>query len=444
MSNTQAGDGLTIKILWALGIGLVAGLVLNFLNSAAGESGAVQFLYKYLVDGAFTIGGKWFVNSLKMLVVPLVFVSLVCGVCSIGGNSRIGAISVKTLGFYLFTTAAAITLALLIALVVGPGEGMDKKVPVESTFEAKESPALVDVLINIVPSNVFESMTNGSMLQVIVFAILFGIGLSRVGEQAELVQKFFFQLDAVIMKVVMIIMMLAPYGVFCLIAKLFAQMDNFKTILNLGFYFFTVVVVLLLHGFLVYGGILRALTGLSPVNFMSKMRRVWLFAFSSASSNATIPITLNTVEKRLGVNNEVASFTVPLGATINMDGTAIMQGVATVFISQYYMIDIGMTGYLTVILTATLASIGTAGVPGVGLIMLTMVLAQVGLPVEGIALIIGIDRLLDMLRTAVNVTGDSAVSVIVAKSEGMLNLDVYNDPDAGEAEEKAEAERKAS
>lgn len=350
-------------------------------------------------------------------------------VCSIGGSSRIGAISVKTLGFYLCTTAIAISVAMLFALIVSPGKGMEQ-MESSTPFVPKESPELVDVLINLVPTNIVEAMASSSMLQVIVFAVLFGIALARVGEKAELIRSFFFQLDTVIMRVVLMIMVLAPYGVFCLIAKLFATMEEWSTIWKLGKYFFTVLSVLIIHAFVVYGGLLTFFTKLSPLMFFSKMRRVWLFAFSSASSNATIPITLNTVENRLGVNNEVASFTVPLGATINMDGTAIMQGVATVFIAQYYNIDIGMTGYLMVILTATLASIGTAGVPGVGLIMLTMVLTQVGLPAEGIALIIGIDRLLDMVRTAVNVTGDSAVSVIVAKSEGLLDEEIFNDPNA--------------
>ncbi|VUD63991.1 Proton/glutamate-aspartate symporter [Thalassocella blandensis] len=430
VTDMQIGESLTKKILIALGAGIALGFVFNLLSTYFADSSLVTFIWTYVIEGVLKIGGTWFVNGLKMLVVPLVFVSLVCGVCSIGGSSRIGAISVKTLGFYLFTTAAAITLAMLVALVVDPGKGMQDTVTVKTPFEAKESPELVQVLIDLVPTNIVSSMANGSMLQVIVFALLFGIGLSRAGEKADLVKTFFIQLDNVIMRVVLIVMVLAPYGVFCLVTNLFATMENLSEIIKLGKYFLTVVAVLILHGFFVYGGLLTLLTGLKPLVFFNKMRRVWLFAFSSASSNATIPVTLDTVENRLGVNNEVASFTVPLGATINMDGTAIMQGVATVFIAQYYAIDIGLSGYLMVILTATLASIGTAGVPGVGLIMLTMVLSQVGLPAEGIALIIGIDRLLDMLRTAVNVTGDSAASIIVAKSEGLLNEDVFNDPNA--------------
>lgn len=231
------------------------------------------------------------------------------------------------------------------------------------------------------------------------------------------------------MRLVMILMSLAPYGVFALMAKLFAEI-GFGTITSLLKYFLLVLFVLLLHALVTYPVILKALTRLNPIMFMRKMRDAQIFGFSTASSNATIPVTLEAVTNRLGVHKSVGSFTVPLGATINMDGTAIMQGVATVFIAQVYGVDLSLADYLMVVLTATLASIGTAGVPGVGLIMLAMVLNQVGLPVEGIGLIIGVDRLLDMTRTSVNVTGDAMVSCIVAKSEDEFDDEVFNDPDA--------------
>lgn len=413
-------QGLTKKILIGMGLGAGVGLLFFYLP----DVGLLKSIEEFLLGGLLDLGGAVFIASLKMLVIPLVFVSLVCGVCSIGGSSRIGLITLKTLLFYLSTTAIAITLALLIAAVIDPGKG-DFSVATEATFTPQESPGIWQVLKDLVPTNVFGAMAAGDkMLQIIVFAILFGIGLSRVKERAESVHTFFIQLDTVIMQMVLILMKLAPIGVFCLIATMFAK-SGFSNILQLGKYFFNVLFVLVVHAFLTYGTLLWLFTGLSPLTFFKKMERLWIFGFSTASSNATIPVTLETVEEKLGVRNEVASFTVPLGATINMDGTAIMQGVATVFIAQYYAIDIGMSGYLMVILTATLASIGTAGVPGVGLVMLTMVLAQVGLPVEGIALIIGVDRILDMVRTAVNITGDSVASVIVAKSEKMLDEDVY-------------------
>jgi Na+/H+-dicarboxylate symporter len=308
--------------------------------------------------------------------------------------------------------------------LVGPGG--DVELAGKAEFTAPQAPPLTDVLVGIFPSNPVQAMAEGKMLQIIVFALLFGYAISRAGEHGERVAQFFRDMEAVVMKMVEILMHLAPYGVFALLVKLFATL-GFGAILDLGAYFLTVLVVLLLHALLVYSVLLKGLAGLSPRILLSKMRPVWAFAFSTASSGATLPVTLRTVERRLGVNNSVAGFTVPLGATINMDGTAIMQGVATVFIAEVYGVDLGMTAYLTVILTATLASIGTAAVPGVGLITLAMVLNQVGLPVEGIALIIGVDRLLDMVRTAVNVTGDSVVSVIVANSENKLDKTVFHD-----------------
>jgi Na+/H+-dicarboxylate symporter len=273
-------------------------------------------------------------------------------------------------------------------------------------------------------------MAQGSVLQVIVFALLVGLAISKSGDTGQRLNNGFGVVNEVIMKMVMILMNLAPYGIFCLLAKLFAGV-GIGMILSLGKYFLTVLFVLLLHSLGVYSLLLKAFTGLSVKTFLSKMRPALMFAFSTSSSGATLPVTLRTVEKRLGVNNSVASFTVPLGATINMDGTAIMQGVATVFIAQVYAVDLSLGDYMMVILTATLASIGTAGVPGVGLIMLAMGLQQVNLPVEGIALIIGVDRLLDMTRTAVNVTGDCMVACIVGKSENELDMEVFNDLDAG-------------
>jgi Na+/H+-dicarboxylate symporter len=310
----------------------------------------------------------------------------------------------------------AISLALFIALLIQPGLGID--LAVASEFSAKDAPPLKTTLINIFPSNPVAAMADGQILQVIVFAILMGIAIAHCGKSGERVAAFFDDLNSVIMRMVMLLMQLAPIGIFCLIAKLFAGL-GIGVIVSLGAYFFAVVLALLLHCFGTYSLLLRAMTGLSPRRFFVNMRAPIAFAFSTASSGATMPVTLRAVTDNVGVDNSVASFTVPLGATINMDGTAIMQGVATVFIAQAYNIDLGLEAYLMVILTATLASIGTAAVPGVGLVMLVMVLNQVGLPVEGIGLIIGVDRLLDMCRTAVNVAGDGAVSTVVAHSEGL-------------------------
>ncbi len=420
---------LTKRIILSMFLGLGVGVMINVAVTEGWLAATFNhWIDQALVNGLFDVVGRIFVKSLKLLVVPLVFVSLVCGTCSLGNNTRMGAMAAKTLVLYMLTTALAITLALIMGTLIQPGEGID--LAKQSEFSAAETPSLKEVFINIFPSNPLQAMAEGNMLQVIVFALLMGIAVSRAGESGRRVGNFFNDLNEVVMKMVSLLMQLAPYGVFCLLAKLFANL-GVEAIWDLAAYFFTVVIVLLLHGLGVYSVLVKLLARLNPITFLSKLRPVMLFAFSTSSSNATIPVTLSTVENRLGVNNRVAAFTVPLGATINMDGTAIMQGVATAFIAQAYNVEIGLGGYLTVILTATLASIGTAGVPGVGLVTLAMVLEQVGLPVEGIALIYGVDRLLDMIRTAVNVTGDSMVSAIVARSEGELDLQVFeSSPDA--------------
>jgi Na+/H+-dicarboxylate symporter len=410
-------------------MGLFVGALLNILTSGSMLPVAIKsWLELYLVNGLFDSVGQIFVRSLKLLVVPLVFVSLICGVSSLGNNARMGAVASKTVALYMATTAIAIALAIMVAVIVQPGAGIDLALATE--FVAKEAPPLKDTIINIFPSNPVQSMANGSILQVIVFSLLMGLAISKSGEKGKRISEFFNDFNEVIMKMVMILMRLAPYGIFCLLAKLFADV-GIGMILNLAKYFSTVLFVLLFHSLGVYTIIFKFFTGLSVRMFLSKMRSTLVLAFSTSSSGATMPVTLRTVEKRLGVDNRVASFTVPLGATINMDGTAIMQGVATVFIAQAYNIGLGLDGYLTVVLTATLASIGTAAVPGVGLVMLVMVLNQVGLPVEGIGLIIGVDRLLDMTRTATNVTGDAMVTTVIANSENFLDRDIFNDPEAG-------------
>ena len=416
---------LTARILIAMVSGILLGSLLNLLSAQGLMPAGVQnFSDNFLVGGLFDVVGRMFVASLKMLVVPLVFVSLICGASALGNNARMGRIALRTISLYLLTTAIAVTVALLVAIMVGPGEGVS--VPGEANFVAKAAPPLGDVLVNMVPTNPVRAMAEGSMLQVIVFALLLGFAITRCGEPGARIAAFFKDFEVIIMKIVAMLMVLAPYGVFALLAKLFSQL-GFSAILDLAKYFSTVLCVLLFHGLVVYSVLIKALIGLPPSVMLYKMRSVWAFAFSTASSGATIPVTMRTVEKRLGVSSSVAGFTVPLGATINMDGTAIMQGVATVFIAQVYGVDLSMGALATVVLTATLASVGTAAVPGVGLITLALVLEQAGLPVEGIALIIGVDRLLDMVRTAVNVTGDAAVSLIVAEFEGQVDKSVFGD-----------------
>ncbi len=416
--------GLTGKIIVAMVLGIILGLFINY----SGLNAEGSFVNTYITDGFFAIIGKLFVNSLKMLVVPLVLISLICGVCGIGDIRLLGRIGTKTFMIYMFTTALAIATAIGLGILFGIGKGMN--IPSGANFEAASAPPLLDVFSNIVPSNPISAMANGDMLSIIFFAILIGISILMVGKPAKGLVQSLELINEVILKMVTIIMNLAPYGVFALLATAMANL-GFELIGALVSYMLVLVGSLAFHFFITMMIVLKVASGLSIKTFLTKMREVQIFAFSTSSSNATIPITLRTVTKRMGVNNSVASFTVPFGATINMDGTAIMQGTATIFIANIYGIDLGVTDYLIVILMSVLASIGTAGVPGVGLIMLSMVFAQVGLPIEGIGLILGVDRILDMLRTAVNVGGDAAVTAIVAKSEGKMDLAVYNDPDAG-------------
>lgn len=419
---------LTRRILIAMVAGILLGSLFNMLLHTSAVSETYQAIINdWVVYGLFDVVGRVFIASLQLLVVPLVLVSLICGASSLGDSARMGPIAGKTLLYYLCTTAIAISIALVVALLIKPGAGVE--LAGEASFEVAAAPPITEVLVNIFPSNPVRAMAEGNMLQIIVFALLFGYAISHAGEEGRRLASFFRDTESVVMRMVAILMELAPWGVFALLAKLFAEM-GISAIADLAAYFLTVLGLLIIHLLLVYSGLLKLLTGLSPRILLRKMRSVWAFAFSTASSGATLPVTLRTAERRLGVHNSVAGFTVPLGATINMDGTAIMQGVATVFIAQVYGVDLTLTACLMVVLTATLASIGTAAVPGVGLITLAMVLGQVGLPVEGIALIIGVDRLLDMVRTMVNVTGDVTGAVIVAHSEKQLDEGVFLDPNA--------------
>ena len=417
---------LTSKILLAMVAGIAVGLAAKHVFSDS------EFVHTYIIEGLFFVVGKIFINSLKLIVVPLVFVSLVCGTCSLGDAGKLGRLGVKSLGLYLSTTAIAVSAALFFAVMIGPGKGTNIQ-PV--SYVAKQAPAIKDVIINMLPSNPVKAMAEGNMLQIIVFSILFGAAVAFSGDSGKRIAVIFNDLNTVVLKLVVILMNLAPYGVFCLMAKLFATV-GFETIKSLISYFLLVLFVLLVHAGLTYPVLLKLFAGLSPAAFFKKMRQPVLVAFSTASSTATLPVTMETATEHLGIKNSIASFTLPLGATINMDGTAIMQGVATVFIAQVYNIDLSFSQCLTVILTATLASIGTAAVPSAGLIMLAMVLQQVGLPVEGIALIIGVDRLLDMTRSAVNVIGDCTVSCIVAKSENEFDMSIFNNSEPAQTKKQ--------
>lgn len=409
---------LSTKIFIGLILGLITGIILNFIPQSFIRD-------QLLIDGVLYLVGQAFLKAIMMLVVPLVFISLVNGAASMGDIKKLGRIGVKTVLFYLATTAIAISISLSLSTIFKPGVGLNLSNSNLGEVTIKEATPLVEVILDMIPSNPIASMANGTMLQIIVFAILIGVGLSALGEKTKMITNLFKQLNDLIMKIVDYVMLIAPYGVFSLIARTFAT-QGLDAMLPLMKYMALVLISLLIHMIFVYGGLLKLFTKLSPIRFFKKFFPAISVAFSTSSSSATLPVSMEIAEENLGISKDVASFTLPLGATINMDGTAIMQGVATIFIAQVYGIDLNFSAFLTVILTATLASIGTAGVPGVGMIMLSMVLQSVGLPVEGIALIMGIDRILDMSRTAVNITGDAVCTLIVAKAEGEFNEEIFN------------------
>ena len=419
-NNTEKKKfSLTTIILIALLLGAVAGVIVHY---AVPES---SFRDDVLINGIFYVIGNGFIRLMQMLVVPLVFCSLVCGSMAIGDTKRLGKVGVKTIGFYLVTTALAIALALTIGTLFKPGVGLDMSKVQVADVTTQEATSLADTLLNIIPKNPIGALANGDMLPIILFALFVGILLAGRGEKAETVANFFSQFNDLMMDMTMAVMKVAPIGVFCLIAKTFATLgfDAFVPMLK---YMGCVLLALAIHGFGIYQILLKLFTGLNPFKFIKKFLPVMAFAFSTATSNATIPLSIDTLSKKMGVSKKISSFTIPLGATINMDGTAIMQGVAVCFAAQAFGIHLSAGDYATVIATATLASIGTAGVPGVGLVTLSMVFASVGLPVEAIGIIMGIDRILDMTRTAVNITGDAVCTTIVACQDKLIDKDVFN------------------
>lgn len=411
--------GLTTKIFIALIAGAIVGVIMHYYV----PSGYIRD--DIIVGGVFYVLGQGFLRLMQMLVVPLVFCSLVCGSSAIGDTKTLGRVGVKTIGFYLMTTAIAVTVAVSLGNITNPGLGLDISNIEKGEATVAESTSFADTLLNIIPKNPIQGLAEGNMLQIILFAMIVGILLAKLGDQAETVSTFFSQFNDLMMEMTNMVMSVAPIGVFSLIAKTFTEIgfDAFVPMLK---YMGTVFGGLVVQCCVVYMIFLKLFTGLNPIKFLKKFAPVMGFAFSTATSNATIPLSIETLDEKIGVSKRISSFTIPLGATINMDGTAIMQGVAVVFASQAYGIHLGIAQYLTVIATATLASVGTAGVPGVGLITLSMVFASVGLPVEAIALIMGIDRILDMCRTAVNITGDAVCTTIVAHQDGSLDRDVFN------------------
>lgn len=393
-------------ILIALALGVVVGLIINLVFPST-FSTLDTFVFKPL--------GTIFLNLMKMLVVPVVFFSIILGTVGIGDPKKLGKIGVKAIAYFLTTTAIAIIIGITLALIIKPGAGGGFE-DVKAEYEPKEAPPIVDTLLGIIPTNPIEAMASGEMLQVIFFAIFVGMGLIILGDKVKLITEFVKQADKLMMLLINIVMRFAPFGAFGLIASAIGG-QGLNAIKSMGLYMIVIILSLFLHSAITYGGSIALLAKKNPIWFFKGFAPAMLVAFSTASSTSTLPASMKAAQENLKVPEEISGFVQSLGATINMDGTAIMQGVATVFIAQAFGVPLGINELVVVILTAVLASIGTASVPGAGLIMLAMVLESVGLPVEGIALILGVDRILDMLRTAVNITGDAACAVIISKSE---------------------------
>ena len=398
---------LTKTIFLGFFLGIFTGIFTSYISNFYSE-------ISQNIISIFSFGGEIFLKILKMLVVPIVFFSLVSGVSNLNNITSLGRIGIRTIGIYLFTTLLAISISLSVGTILDPGSSVSVS-QVESSVNLTPPPPISSVFLNIIPENPFKSLVEGNMLQVIFFAILFGACLASI-KQNKILVDIVFKLNDLVLKMLEVLMTIAPLGIFCLIAKTFSS-QGIESIFELLKYFLGVVIVLLIHLLIVYLPLIKLIAKVNVTLFFSALKQALLFAFSTSSSSATIPITLSNLETGLKVRKKISSFTVPLGATINMDGTAIMQGMATIFISNFYGLELFFSDFLTIIITATLASIGTAGVPGVGMIMLGMVLNQVGLPLEGIAIVMGVDRLLDMLRTSLNVAGDATVTLIINKLE---------------------------
>ena len=407
----------TKKVLFSMVTGILVGVVINnfFLPS--------YFIESILINQVLHTISSLFLILLKMIVLPLIFVSIISGIISINDVNTLGRLGIKTLALYIFTTMLAITLALFISSFIDYNiETISLNDEIQNISPMNQNS---NFILNIFPNNFFSALVDGNVIQVLSFAIFIGVSASYVKNEIPEFVSLINNLNKIFNKMVMIIISFTPIAVFSLLAKTFSTegMDVFIPLIK---YFSVVVLVLLLHFAFTYSLILKAFSSLSIQKFYSKLRALIIFTFSTSSSNASIPFTLNTVVNKYGVNKSFASFSIPLGATINMDGTAIMQGCATYFLAAYYGIDLVFSDFVLIILTATVASIGTAGIPSAGIIMLSLILTELGIPLEGITLLLGVDRLLDMMRTSVNVSGDTCISCVVAQSEKLIDVKKYN------------------
>lgn len=405
---------LATRILMGLVVGIAVGLVFNIFVGA--DSSLVKNLLTFVISPV----GDAFIRAIRMIVVPLVLASIVVGTASLGDIRKVGRIGGKTIGFYLVTTALAVILGLILASVFTPGIGTTIKTE-GATYTAAKAPAFMTTIINMIPINPVDALARADMLQIIVFAIFLGIAISLVGEAAKPLLKVVDGLNEAMMRLTMLVMELAPYAVFCLMTRTVTNQGT-AILLPLAKYIILIYVGLIIHAVVVYGGIAKFFGGVNPIEFFKRVSPAMILAYSSCSSSATLPVTIECGEKNLGIKREVCAFTLPLGATINMDGTALYHGISALFLAQLLGVDLTIGQMVTIVLSATLASIGTAGVPGAGMIMLAMVLEAVGLPVSAIGIIMGVDRIIDMGRTCMNVTGDLACTLAIAKSEKALDF----------------------
>ena len=402
----------TKKIIVSMILGILVGFTFNLTGLIESSLGT------YTAD-LFDLVSYLFLSSLKLIIVPLIFFSIVCGIVSLSDDVSLSRLGIKTLLLYTITTVIAISLGLLFSSFMNYEQINMKNLDSVINIESIETDG------NIFPNNIFKSLSDGNIIHLLIFAVLIGISASRIKNRIKTFIQYFYDFNDVINELVKLIIAFTPIAVFCILAKTFST-QGMETISSLAGYFFTVIFVLIFHFLFTFSMLIKFFTALSPVKFFQNLKEVVIFTFSTSSSSASIPFTLRAAEEKYGINKSISTFTVPLGATINMDGTAIMQGCATFFLANLYGIDLGINEILTIVITATVASIGTAGVPSAGIIMLTVIFTQIGIPLEGITLLLGVDRLLDMMRTSVNVSGDLCISCIIASSENKINEEVFN------------------
>ena len=401
----------TKKIIVSMILGILVGITFNLTSLIESSIGTY-------ITNLLDLVSYLFLSSLKLIIVPLIFFSIVCGIVSLSDDVSISRLGIKTLLLYTITTVIAISLGLLFSSFINyepiEMENLNSAINIEN----------IETDGNIFPNNIFKSLSDGNIIHLLIFAVLMGISAARIKNRIRTFIQYFYDFNDVINELVKLIISFTPIAVFCILAKTFST-QGIETIMSLGGYFFTVVFVLIFHFLFTFSILIKLFTALNPVKFFHNLKDVVVFTFSTSSSSASIPFTLKAAEEKYGIDKSISTFTVPLGATINMDGTAIMQGCATFFLASLYGIDLGVNEIITIVITATIASIGTAGIPSAGIIMLTVIFTQIGIPLEGITLLLGVDRLLDMMRTSVNVSGDLCISCVIASSEKKINEKLF-------------------